>query len=360
MAPLPGGARHRTGPRQGGLRRRRDHLRRRAADDAGLHHRHLRLRPADPADPRRAAQAVAGDRPPGRPDPFGLLPLRPPAERLAAARGHAAARRPPPLPRPAAAAARPRLRLRRERPRDPPPTAPSSIPARTAESAPDLVHQRRARLLHARGRARGRERPPGRRGRSDQRDLRSARRGGPGTARRRARARRGLLEPRRPGARVRDRRRGPRDLWCRRQRQRPGWPAVGARRRLGAARGRLVGGPDDLGDHGGERARRPRLAASRGLPRARRGDGRRSAHRPRDEPIAYAEPLLSTEYDEAGAHLRATLELWTEEDDYPERGGGRRVSGGTIATPYGQLAAARFAWSFRGTPAVGGYEILTP
>jgi len=99
--------------------------------------------------------------------------------------------------------------------------------------------------------------------------------------------------------------------------------------------------PEDSREHGEETAAAARIV-------------------PRDEPSAYAEPLLSTEYDEAGAHLRATLELWTEEDDYPERGGGRRVSGGTIATPYGRLAAARFAWSFRGTPAVGGYEILTP
>ncbi len=36
-----------------------------------------------------------------------------------------------------------------------------------------------------------------------------------------------------------------------------------------------------------------------------------------------------------------------------------RIAGGAIATPYGRLAAARFAWSFRGTPAVGGYEIFT-
>lgn len=80
----------------------------------------------------------------------------------------------------------------------------------------------------------------------------------------------------------------------------------------------------------------------------------------RSEPTAYVEPLLSTEYDEAGAHTRATLELWSEAGDYPERGGGRRISGGAVATPYGRLEAARFAWSIGGSPAVGGYEILTP
>jgi hypothetical protein len=81
---------------------------------------------------------------------------------------------------------------------------------------------------------------------------------------------------------------------------------------------------------------------------------------PGEDPLAYVEPLLSTEYDEAGAHTRATLELWSEDDPLAERGAGKRIAGGAIATPYGRLAAARFAWAIRGTAAVGGYEILTP
>jgi hypothetical protein len=80
---------------------------------------------------------------------------------------------------------------------------------------------------------------------------------------------------------------------------------------------------------------------------------------PDEEPLAYVEPLLSTEYDEAGAHTRATLELWADGDGMAERGGGRRIGGGAVGTSYGRLEAARFAWSIGGDPAVGGYEILT-
>jgi hypothetical protein len=99
--------------------------------------------------------------------------------------------------------------------------------------------------------------------------------------------------------------------------------------------------PEDSRDHGEEMVGAARIV-------------------PRGEPSAYVEPLLSTEYDEAGSHTRATLELWSEEEDFAERGGGRRIAGGAVATPYGRLEAARFAWSIGGSPAVGGYEILTP
>lgn len=99
--------------------------------------------------------------------------------------------------------------------------------------------------------------------------------------------------------------------------------------------------PEDSRDHGEEMVGAARIV-------------------PRGEPVAYTEPLLSTEYDEAGSHTRATLELWSEEDDFAERGAGRRVAGGALPTPYGRLEAARFAWGVGGSPAVGGYEILTP
>lgn len=80
---------------------------------------------------------------------------------------------------------------------------------------------------------------------------------------------------------------------------------------------------------------------------------------PREEPSAYAEPLLSTAYDEAGVHERATLELWREGESAAERGAGRRIGGAGAVTPYGRLEAARFAWGLGGTAAVGGYDILT-
>jgi hypothetical protein len=99
--------------------------------------------------------------------------------------------------------------------------------------------------------------------------------------------------------------------------------------------------PEDVRDHGEELVGAARIMA-------------------RDEPYGYIEPLLSTEYDETGIHTRATLELWTEEGGAAERGAGHSIAGGAISTPLGRLEAARFAWSLGGSPAVGGYEILTP
>jgi hypothetical protein len=82
---------------------------------------------------------------------------------------------------------------------------------------------------------------------------------------------------------------------------------------------------------------------------------------PGAEPYGYVEPLLSTEYDAAGLHTRATLELWAgAEEHVPERGGGLRVVGGTLDAPIGRLAAARFSWRLDGKAAIGAYEILTP
>lgn len=74
----------------------------------------------------------------------------------------------------------------------------------------------------------------------------------------------------------------------------------------------------------------------------------------------WEEPLLSTEYDAAGGHVRATLELWADEDaGLPERGAGDRRSGGSAALGSSELAAARFDWRLLGKPGIGGYEIVT-
>jgi hypothetical protein len=99
--------------------------------------------------------------------------------------------------------------------------------------------------------------------------------------------------------------------------------------------------PEDSRDHGEESVGAARIMA-------------------REEPYGYVEPLLSTEYDEHGIHTRASLELWTEGEGPAERGAGRRIAGGALPTPQGRLEAARFAWGLGGSPAVGGYEILTP
>ena len=74
----------------------------------------------------------------------------------------------------------------------------------------------------------------------------------------------------------------------------------------------------------------------------------------------YDEPLLSTEYDAAGEHTRATLELWPDSDEVPaDRGAGTRSVGGSARLGSGTLAAARFDWRLAGAPAPGGYEIFT-
>jgi hypothetical protein len=73
---------------------------------------------------------------------------------------------------------------------------------------------------------------------------------------------------------------------------------------------------------------------------------------------AFEEPLISTEYDASGRQTRATLELWGgERDGMAERGGGKRLVGGTAHAADGELEAARFAWSVGGSPARGAYEI---
>ena len=75
---------------------------------------------------------------------------------------------------------------------------------------------------------------------------------------------------------------------------------------------------------------------------------------------AYDEPLLSTEYDADGAQTRATLELWSGEDDgLPTRGAGRRAFGGRGRAAGGVIEAARFEWSVDGVPGHGGYEIFS-
>jgi hypothetical protein len=76
--------------------------------------------------------------------------------------------------------------------------------------------------------------------------------------------------------------------------------------------------------------------------------------------LAYDEPLLSTEYDAAGRQTRATLELWGgSEGAVADRGGGKRLAGGTGHIGNSKLEAAAFAWSIGGTPGAGAYEIYT-
>lgn len=114
------------------------------------------------------------------------------------------------------------------------------------------------------------------------------------------------------------------------------WAAAGERLLIGfAAR------PEGAGDHAAERTGFASI----------RSDG---------SVEAYEEPLLSTEYDAAGAHTRATLELWPAGGELPaDRGAGTRRSGGTARFGEGALAAACFDWHLGGVAAPGGYEIFT-
>jgi len=82
--------------------------------------------------------------------------------------------------------------------------------------------------------------------------------------------------------------------------------------------------------------------------------------RPDGDVVTYEEPLLSTEYDGAGSHRRATLELWQELDTgAAERGGGRRIRGGGARSEAARLEAAAFAWILDGAAGFGGYEIVS-
>ena len=73
------------------------------------------------------------------------------------------------------------------------------------------------------------------------------------------------------------------------------------------------------------------------------------------------EPLLSTHYDGQGRHLRATLELWPEEDEPrpPLRAAGSIVCGTSMGLGERRLDLAFFRWSMGGRPGLGRYEILS-
>lgn len=77
---------------------------------------------------------------------------------------------------------------------------------------------------------------------------------------------------------------------------------------------------------------------------------------------AFTETLLSTQYDENGRQIRATLELWPEHESAPtpgRRAAGTIVCGTSLMLGEARLDLAIFRWSMEGTPGLGRYEVLS-
>jgi hypothetical protein len=83
---------------------------------------------------------------------------------------------------------------------------------------------------------------------------------------------------------------------------------------------------------------------------------------PEGEVVTVRESLLSTQYDEAGRQVRATLELWPREGDDPRpplRAAGSIVCGTSLPVGDQRLDVAFFRWTMDGRPGLGRYEILS-
>jgi hypothetical protein len=82
---------------------------------------------------------------------------------------------------------------------------------------------------------------------------------------------------------------------------------------------------------------------------------------PDGEVTQVREPLISTQYDAEGRHVRATLELWPEQDAEPRppfRAAGSIVCGTSLSLGERRLDIAFFRWSMDGRPGLGRYEVL--
>jgi hypothetical protein len=79
------------------------------------------------------------------------------------------------------------------------------------------------------------------------------------------------------------------------------------------------------------------------------------------QPVAVAEPRLSTTYDGEGRQRHAGLELWLEpEGGYAHRAAGEVVCGTTLDLGRLRLDAAFFRWRMGGRTGVGRYDIVRP
>jgi hypothetical protein len=79
----------------------------------------------------------------------------------------------------------------------------------------------------------------------------------------------------------------------------------------------------------------------------------------RGEPVAVADPRLSTTYDGDGHQRRAGLELWVrEEDGYPVRAAGEVICGSSLELGALRLETAFLRWHAEGAEGVGRYDVL--
>jgi hypothetical protein len=81
---------------------------------------------------------------------------------------------------------------------------------------------------------------------------------------------------------------------------------------------------------------------------------------PDGAPAEVSETLLSTEYGEDGVQRRATLELWTDDDDegHPLRGAGTLISAARVKREGLDADLAFFRWSLEGRDGLGHYEVV--
>jgi hypothetical protein len=80
---------------------------------------------------------------------------------------------------------------------------------------------------------------------------------------------------------------------------------------------------------------------------------------PDGAPVDISEALLSTEYGPDGVQRRATLELWTDDDDsQPLRGGGTLISSARVQRADSVSEVAFFRWSVEGREGLGHYELI--
>jgi hypothetical protein len=85
-----------------------------------------------------------------------------------------------------------------------------------------------------------------------------------------------------------------------------------------------------------------------------------AAHLLEGEPVAVADPRLSTTYDAEGHQRRAGLELYVtgEDDEYPRRVAGEVTCGTSLDLGRLRLDCAFFEWRTEGRAGTGRYDLL--